>query len=107
MKFRNEKMREIIIQLAGRFLTEISNGTSLITVTEVKIADTLSTADIFVSVFPDSKEVEALDFLKRNRRDFKQFVMDNVKFPKIPFFDFLIDKGEKHRQRIEEISSSL
>ena len=43
-------------------------------------------------------------FLKRKRSDFRDFVKDNARLARIPFFDFEIDKGEKNRRQVEEAS---
>ena len=107
MQFRKEKMVDLLKELAGNFLKFNSNGTSLITVTDVRMSDSLSLANIYVTVFPDNKETAAIDFLKRNRGDFKRFVLANAKLPKVPFFDFEIDRGEKHRQKLDEISTEI
>ncbi|MCX6738955.1 MAG: ribosome-binding factor A, partial [Candidatus Parcubacteria bacterium] len=62
---------------------------------------------VFVTVFPDAEEETALSFLKRKRSDFREYVKKNTRIKTIPVVDFEIDKGEKHRQRIDEISQGI
>ena len=105
MTLRQEKIKELLKELAARFLQEESNRTSLITVIDANVSKDLKKATIFVTVYPEDKEVSALDFLKRKRSDFKQFVKSKIKMKSIPFFDFKIDSGEKNRQKIDFLSS--
>lgn len=103
---RQEKFKELLRELAAQFLQTESNYTSLITVTDVNISSDLKRSTVFVTVFPENSEASAMDFLKRKRRDFKKFVKTKAKLKFIPFFDFEIDKGEKNRQRIDELLKS-
>jgi ribosome-binding factor A len=72
-------------------------------VTSVRTFDANKNATIYFTVFPEDQENTALDFLKRKRTEFKEFVKEKALLGRVPFFDFQIDLGEKNRQRIEEI----
>lgn len=102
---KEEKIKEEIKNLAARFLSIESNRTSLITVTNVEISDKNARSTVFFTVFPESAEEKALEFTKRMRSDFRDYVRENSKLGRIPFFDFKIDYGEKNRQRIDQISN--
>ncbi len=106
MEVRNEKIKEIIKGLAAKFLQMESNHISLITVTDVLLSDDGKSARILFSVFPENKEVGVLDFVRRKRSEFRQYVKDNSRLMRIPFFDFIIDGGEKNRQKIDRISNN-
>lgn len=101
---RQKRVSELIRQIASDFINRETNKTSLITVTSVDIAPNLSQCTLLVTVFPESAEESALNFLKRKRAELKHEVKKNTKMKRIPFFDFEIDKGEKNHQLIEEIS---
>jgi ribosome-binding factor A len=103
MTLRQEKIKEFIKELAAQFLQEESNYTSLITVINADVSKDLKRSTIFVTVYPESAEESALNFLKRKRKDFKEFAKSKAKMKSIPFFDFEIDKGEKNRQKIDEL----
>ncbi|MCC7004535.1 ribosome-binding factor A [Candidatus Nomurabacteria bacterium] len=107
MSFREAKITEAIKNLAASFLQRESNSTSLITVTNVQLSDDLKTAKIFITVLPESAEESALEFTKRKRSDFRDFIKESLRIRQIPFFDFQIDLGEKTRQKIDEISKSI
>lgn len=104
---RQDRVIEHIAHLAADFLGRESNRQSLITVTRADVSPDYSKSAIYVTVLPESAEEDALNFLKRKRAEFKQYVKDHATLRKVPFFDFVLDTGEKHRQRLDEISRSL
>jgi ribosome-binding factor A len=103
MTQRTEKVRNLIKELAAQFLGKENNRTSLITVTDCNVSPDLKKATIFFTVLPDSKEHDALEFSKRKRPDLRDFLKKNMQTKIIPFIDFEIDKGEKNRQKIDEL----
>jgi ribosome-binding factor A len=103
MSTRDEKLKEILRDLGARFLLLNGNGSSLLTVTNVELTSDGKRAIIFFTVFPDNFEKTALEFAKRKRSEFKEFVKENSKLGRIPLLDFEIDSGEKNRQRIDNL----
>ena len=101
MTIRNERITEIIHDLAARFLEQEGNKSSLITVTNVQLSPDAKYATIFYTVFPENFEKTSLEFAKRKRSEFKEFVKAKSKLGRVPFFDFAIDSGEKNRQKID------
>jgi ribosome-binding factor A len=104
---RGGRMKEIIRVLATSFISLESNYTSLITVTGVDLSKKGDHATVMFTVLPEDKEDDALDFLKRKRADFREYVKKESRLARIPFFDFEIDMGEKNRQKIDEISRGI
>lgn len=90
--------------MATKFIEAESNRLSLITVTNVSLTDKAKRATIMFTVFPETAEKPALDFLKRQRATFRGLVKNKSRLSIIPFFDFAIDQGEKNRQKIDQIS---
>ncbi len=107
MENRDEKLKDLIKKIAAEFMQRESNYTSLITVTDVSVADKGQRATIFFTVLPADKEKGALGFAKRSRAEFREFFAGKARMRALPFFDFEIDAGEKHRQHIDEISRTL
>jgi ribosome-binding factor A len=103
MEYHEEKTKDEIRKISSKFIERESNRNSMITVTDVYLSKDLKKSVIFVTVFPDKEEEVAINFLKRQRKDLRDFVRKSSKIGKVPFFDFAIDKGEKRRQRIEEL----
>lgn len=107
MSSREQKLKEIIKEAGAEFLQRESNYTSLITVTDVSLSNKNNRAIIFFTVLPENKEKGALDFVKRKRAEFREFFKSKARMRSLPFFDFEIDKGEKNRQKIDEIARNV
>jgi ribosome-binding factor A len=101
---RQKKVSELLREISSKMISRETNRTSLITVTSVDVSPDLKQCTIFISVFPESSQESALNFLKRKRKDLKIEVRQNSNLRNIPFFDFDLDMGEKNRQIIEEIA---
>ena len=100
---RNEKVANFLKELSAQFLERESNGTSLITVTSCNVSPDLKKATVFITVLPDEKEHDALDFAKRKRSELRDLIKKNMQTKAIPFIDIEIDRGEKNRQKIDKL----
>ena len=98
---RQHRIADQLAQLAAAFLQRESNRQSLLTVTRADISPDFARATVYFTVLPESYEQEALDFTKRKRAEFRAHVKKNLDLRRLPFFDFEIDRGEKHRQRLD------
>lgn len=107
MAFSKGRFEELIRELASKFLSMESNRTSLITVTRVESDPKGSVANIYVTVFPDTQQNAALDFVKRQRSEFRDYLKQNAKLMRIPHVDFHIDAGERSRQKIDGLMGGL
>ncbi len=97
-------MQERLREVAAEFLARESNGQSLITVTAAQVDERGQRAIIFITVLPDSAEQKALEFANRNKQEFGMYLLKKVRGMRIPKLEFVIDKGEKMRQRLDELS---
>ncbi len=103
MSLKQDRATEIVKHLAAEYLSRESNRTSLITVTNIDMSRDMSKAVILITVYPEEMSKGALDFVKRKRSDFRDYVKQNSKLRRIPRFDFEIDLGEKNRQHIDDL----
>ena len=101
---RQTQIAEVIAHLAADYLARESNRESLITVTRADISPDLKNAMILLTVLPESTEDTALDFVKRGRTDFRDYMKKHAKLKFIPNIDFEIDYGEKNRQRVDDLT---
>ena len=101
--FRNEKINNIIKETSALFIEKEAGNTSLITVTRVLMSSDGKRATIMISVLPEEKENAAYGFIKRNLGELRKLVSKNLKINPVPFLDVEIDKGEKNRQKIDEL----
>lgn len=104
---KEDKIKEIIRELAAQFFSRVSNRLSLITVTDIEMHSRGSRATILITVLPESEEEVALEFVRRQLGEFREFVDNNSRIARIPFFDAKIDIGEKNRQKIDEIGRTI
>jgi len=104
MSQRQEQMQERLREVAAEFLARESNGQSLITVTGAQVDERGQRAIIFITVLPDSAEQKALEFANRNKQEFGMYLLKKVRGMRIPKLEFVIDKGEKMRQRLDELT---
>jgi len=100
---RADRIIKVIKNAAAEFMQKESNGASLITITDVRLSNDEKYANILFTVLPDNKEEAVLEFAKRMRSEFRQYIKQNTKLGRIPTFDFQVDLGEKHRQKIDTI----
>jgi len=100
-----ERLTEVLRMQAGEFLVREAGAHSLITVTRVTLSGDKKRATIFLTVLPENKEIAAVGFATRQIPEFKEFIKSRVRMHRIPHIDFEIDKGEKNRQRIDELSN--
>lgn len=100
---KKEKITDIIKETASQFIQKESNKDSMITVTRVELSSDLKKAIVLFTVLPEHKEEAVIDFLKRNRGEFRLYFDKNTRIGQLPWFDFEIDEGEKSRQKIDTI----
>ena len=100
---KDMRLSEIVREKAAEFLQRESNRISLLTVTRINISKDGKLITILFTVLPEHKQHEALAFVKRLRGDFRQYFIDHSRMGHVPTFDFDIDHGVKHRQKIDEI----
>jgi len=107
MNQKEAKLQELIRVLAAEYFSRESNRVSLITVTGVEIAAHGARAVILVTVLPESAEAQAIEFIHRQLGEFREYVMEHSRMMRVPFFEVRIDKGEKNRQRLDEIAGTI
>jgi len=103
MPERKEKIIKLIKILTANYLLKENNKSSLITVTSVNISNDFKKSTIFISVLPTDKEKTALLFAKRKKSEIREYLKKNLNMKRVPFIEIEIDKGEKNRQRIDEL----
>ena len=85
------------------FFQKETNGLSLITVTKCIITRDLKKVDFYITVLPEERERQALEFAKRLRTDLRTEIKHKLRIRTIPQVEVKIDVGEKARQRMDLI----
>lgn len=104
---KNEKVRGMLMEVVARFIREEANTDPLITVTNVVVSPGFRHVKILVTTIPDSKEADALIFLKRKSSDLRSYIKKHARLKHIPHIEFEIDYGERHRQHIDEVVKKI
>lgn len=105
IKYKDEKISALLAQFAAEYFLTESNRESLITITRAEIGNRGKKATVFFTALPQQKELAALDFMRRKRTDFHNYVVAKKSLGFVPQIDFQIDFGEHNRQRIDELSN--
>lgn len=86
-----ERAISIIKKLASEFINRESNRSSMITVTGVNYDARTRRTEIFVSVYPEKNTRAAVEFLNRQRDEFRSYLKKNSKLAALPRTVFLAD----------------
>src|SRR5690348_427551 len=101
---RNEKLQEALREVSAEFLSREAGRASLITVTRAELSTDGRRGVVYITVFPEKDEESALAFANRNRTELGIFFKKRIKGAEMPHIEFVIDRGEKNRQRLDELS---
>lgn len=98
-------MVSVLKELIAEYIEKNSSAASvsMITVTDCVVSSDTRRAKAFITVFPETAEEKALDFAKRKRSEIREYIKDHSRMRSLPFIDIEIDRGEKNRQRIDEL----
>lgn len=105
--WKDQRQSSLIKEIAAEYFNIEANKSSLITITRSEMLDKGRRCNIYISVLPTDKEDMAIEFAKRKSNDFRRFVTNKKIFGFTPRFNFLLDLGERNRQRIDEISNQI
>lgn len=103
--FKDERMSSLITELAGKYFNIESNKDALITIIKTEMENRGKIAKVFFTVLPEDKEEIVLEFMNRKSRDFRRYLTETKAFGFAPNIKFLLDQGERNRQRIDELLS--
>lgn len=97
----------ILAAHAATFIRNEANQSPLITVTRTSASRDFRSATIFVTVYPETDEDKVVHFLTRKGTEFRDFLKKESAFARIPFCDFVIDRGERLRQHLDEVAREI
>lgn len=103
----HKRVEELLTHLAADFIVRESNGTSLITATRATLGSKGERATVYVTVFPTDATEKALEFLNRNADEFREYVRANARTRELPRVQFVLDEGERNRQRLDELGKDI
>ncbi len=92
---RQERVNSLLRKIVSSFIKSSIDSKALVTVMRVEISKDLRLAKIFISVFPEEKEKEAVGLLKKKKRALYNYIKAKSKLKFLPSLSFEIDKGIK------------
>lgn len=104
---RHERVESLIRELVAAFIQQEANTDPLITVTKVTSSPDYRRMTVFFTTIPEGKEDNAVAFLKRTGGELRAYVKKKSNLKIIPFLEFSVDYGERHRQNIDEIAREI
>lgn len=107
MSFRDDRALSILLQLAAEYIAREAGRSTLITPTRAEFGTDRKHVTIYVSVFPDSESEHAVKFLARHADGFRMHMKQHSRLSILPRVTFAADLGEKHRQRLDELSKEI
>lgn len=107
MTDRHVRVESLIRELTASFIQQEANTDPLITVTKVSSAPDYRRMTIFYTTIPQSKEADAQVFLTRIGSELRSYIKKKSNLKIIPFLEFSVDYGERHRQHIDVIAKDL
>jgi len=102
---RIEQVNELIKQELGKIILEEFefDPDTLVTVMSADTSDTLETATIWISVFPEGKTGSALEILNKRIGEIQKLLNRRLALRFVPKISFKIDKSEKYASEIGEL----
>ena len=105
MDTRHQTAVEILRSVVAEYIRAEANTNPLITVTRVEITPNFRRALIMITTIPEGREDDALVFLKRHAREMRGAIKKNTRLKYLPHLEFALDRGERHRQHMDELVS--
>ncbi len=102
MTLRQEKLNTLFRKLIAQFVQN-NVGDTLVTITDVHIAKDLHNANAYIAVFPEDSEKTVLSIIESKQKELREFLKKNTNIKTLPHIIFKIDKGEKNRQKIDDL----
>jgi ribosome-binding factor A len=107
MSARDDRAISILLESAGRYIAREAGRNTLITPTRATFSKDRKNATIYVSVYPEGQDTHAIDFLMRHKDLFRNELKKMTRFSRLPFIRFELDKGERARQHLEDVTRGL
>lgn len=105
MSRRIEQVNALLQEELSRILTrdiEFEPGT-FVTITSVDTSPDLSHANIFISVLPFEKSLDALRRIQKSAHEIQKIIFSSLSMEPVPKIHFRIDQTEEEAEHIETI----
>jgi len=100
---RQERVNVLLRNLVSSFIKSEIGREAMVTVMRVETSRDLRQAKIFISVFPEEKEKEVLELLKKKSPQLHHYLKSQLRMKFLPIVSFEIDRAAKIERKIEKI----
>lgn len=101
---KQERINALMRNLVSSFIRKEISLEIMVTVMRVETSEDSRLAKIFISVFPEEKEREILELLKKKLPQMRDYLLKSkLKMKFLPIVFFEIDRTAKIERKIEEI----
>lgn len=107
MSDRHHRVESLLKEVVATFIQQEANADPLITVTRAATSPDFRRVTIFFTTIPDGREDVALAFLKRSGSEIRGAIKKKCNLKIIPFVEFSVDYGERHRQHMDTIANTI
>jgi ribosome-binding factor A len=103
MSLKHDRFESALKEVAAEFIERESDVKAIITVTHVESQGRGERAIVYYTVLPESFEEQVDESLQKKKGAIREFLKTRLRLMRLPSFEFKLDKGEKNRQRIEDV----
>lgn len=107
MSERHLRVESLLREMIATYVVSEANPDPMITITSVSVSPDYRNATVFFTTIPESKEQDALVFLKRSGSDMRRFVQKKSDLKITPNLEFAVDSGERARQYLDTVASKI
>ena len=100
---KQERVNALLRNLVSSFIKSEIGTRIIVTVMRVETTGDLQRAKIFISIFPEEKEKEIFELLKKKSFQLHHFLKSQLRMKFLPIVFFEIDRAAKIERKIEEI----
>ena len=106
MKYRQQRLESSLQKILTEFFFKSRLRFPGITINRIELSEGLKSAKIFTEIKPADEEKKILKKLRQNKQKIWCHAASKIKIKFLPQFEFVIDKGEENRRKIEELLSA-
>lgn len=103
MNYRSLRVAELIRDELGKLLVrDLEFGSTLVTITEVRVTDKLDHAKVLVSILPEAEVVPVLKILHDAQGELQHKLLKKINIKPMPRIAFELDRGPENAAKIEK-----
>jgi ribosome-binding factor A len=107
MSERHLRVESLLREMIATYVVHEANPDPMITITSVSVSPDYRNATVFFTTIPESKEQDALVFLKRAGSEMRRFVQKKSDLKITPSLQFSVDSGERARQYLDNVAKNI